>query len=162
MAEKFNTGQEVRLQIPKEGTSGSQTFCISDLTVEMQSLRTSRRSYTASLLRELITVELAPVADIVRLMRCARSCQAILYDEPEACLILINGEQFSVACVSAPVSDPTARTPSLPNTLWVGGGPNHGKYSNSKALQEAYIHSPVGHAFARCMGVRGGQTEVGS
>jgi branched-chain amino acid transport system ATP-binding protein len=42
MAEKFNTGQEVCLQIPsargvmqvKEGTSGSQTFCISDLTVE--------------------------------------------------------------------------------------------------------------------------------
>jgi hypothetical protein len=38
-AEKFNTGQEVRLQIPKEGTSGSQTFCISDLTVEMQRKR---------------------------------------------------------------------------------------------------------------------------
>ena len=50
MAEKFNTGQEVCLQIPsargvmqvKEGTSGSQTFCISDLTVEVQRLRTSR------------------------------------------------------------------------------------------------------------------------
>ena len=49
MAEKFNTGQEVCLQIPsargvmqvKEGTSGSQTFCISDLTVEVQRLRTS-------------------------------------------------------------------------------------------------------------------------
>ena len=49
MAEKFNTGQEVRLQIPsargvmqvKEGTSGSQTFCISDLTVEVQRFHTS-------------------------------------------------------------------------------------------------------------------------
>jgi hypothetical protein len=41
-AEKFNPGQEVRLQIPKESTSGSQTFCISDLTVEMQRKRKSR------------------------------------------------------------------------------------------------------------------------
>ena len=40
MAEKFDTGQEIPsargvMQV-KEGTSGSQTVCISDLTVEMQ------------------------------------------------------------------------------------------------------------------------------
>jgi hypothetical protein len=49
MAEKFNTGQEVCLQIPsargvmqvKEGTSGSIALCVSGLTVEVQRFRTS-------------------------------------------------------------------------------------------------------------------------
>ena len=49
MAEKFNTGQEVCLQIPsargvmqvKEGTSGSIALCVSGLTVEVQRKRTS-------------------------------------------------------------------------------------------------------------------------
>ena len=52
MAEKFNTGQEVCLQIPsargvmqvREGTSGSQAFCISDLTVEVQRKRKSKKA----------------------------------------------------------------------------------------------------------------------
>jgi hypothetical protein len=52
MAEKFNTGQEVCLQIPsargvmqvKEGTSGSIALCVSGLTVEVQRWRTSENT----------------------------------------------------------------------------------------------------------------------